>query len=168
VIEYIYMRKIVIGVMGPGDNATQKNLENAFEIGKLIALEDWITLSGGRKQGVINAASKGAKSVNGLTIAIIPTKDNENTTEFADIAIITEMGSARNNINVLSSNVVVACGMGAGTASEVSLALKARKHVVLLTDNEDADNFFKKLDKERIHIAKSPSEVINILKSLII
>jgi uncharacterized protein (TIGR00725 family) len=164
----MYMRKIIIGVMGPGDKASQKDMDNAFEIGKLIAQEKWVLLSGGRKQGVMNAASKGAKSANGLTIGIIPTKDNENTTEFADITIITGMGSARNNINVLSSNVVIACGMGAGAASEVALALKAKKHIILLTDNEEAKVFFQKLDKEHIHLANNPKEVMSITKTLIV
>jgi hypothetical protein len=42
------------------------------------------------------------------------------------------MGSARNNINVLSSDVVIACAGGAGTISEVALALKAGRSVVVL------------------------------------
>lgn len=162
------MRKVVIGVMGPGDKATQKEIDNAYEIGKLIAQEQWILLSGGRKQGVMDAASKGAKSANGLTIGIIPTKDNDNTTDYADIAIITGMGSARNAINVLSSDVVVACGMGAGTASEVALALKAQKEVILLTDSEEAKVFFQKIGKELIHIADNPHQVISIIKTLIV
>lgn len=47
-------------------------------------------------------------------------------TQAVDIPIVTGMGSARNNINALSSNVLVAVGMGPGTASEVALALKVR------------------------------------------
>ncbi len=162
------MRKVVIGVMGPGNEASQKDMDNAFEIGKLIAQEKWVLLSGGRKHGVMHAASKGAKSAGGLTIGIIPTKDNEDTSEYADIAIITGMGGARNNINVLSSDVVIACGMGAGTASEVALALKAQKHVVLLTDDEEAKVFFQKLGKKLIHIATNPQNVLSIIKTLIV
>ncbi len=44
-----------------------------------------------------------------------------------DIPILTDVGEACNNINVLSSRVVFACGMEAGTASEVALALKAKE-----------------------------------------
>lgn len=39
---------------------------------------------------------------------------------------------------VLSSTVVVAVGMGPGTASEVALALKAGKPVVLLASTDEA------------------------------
>jgi hypothetical protein len=42
------------------------------------------------------------------------------------------MGDARNAINVLSSDVVIALPGGAGTLSEVALALKAGKTVVAL------------------------------------
>ena len=62
------MRKVIIGVMGPGDRATAVDLENAYQLGKLIAKEGWALLTGGRKAGVMDAASKGAKAAGGLTI----------------------------------------------------------------------------------------------------
>ena len=55
--------------------------------------------------------SKGARVAKGLTIGILPTKDRAFISEAVDIPIITDMGSARNNINVLSSDVVIACGV---------------------------------------------------------
>ena len=42
------------------------------------------------------------------------------------------MGDARNAVNVLSSDVVVAMRGGAGTLSEVALALKAGRTVIAL------------------------------------
>ena len=47
------------------------------------------------------------------------------------------MGSARNCINVLSSQVVVACPGGMGTLSEIALALKYSKPVILLNYEEE-------------------------------
>ncbi|MBV8883772.1 MAG: cytochrome, partial [Chroococcidiopsidaceae cyanobacterium CP_BM_RX_35] len=85
------MRKIIVGVMGPGDNATATDLKNARELGQLIALQGWVLLTGGRNVGVMDAASAGAKAANGLTIGILP--DRTNTISAAvDIAIITDMG----------------------------------------------------------------------------
>ena len=162
------MRKIVIGVMGPGESATESDVENASELGKLIAREGWVLLSGGRDTGVMDAVNKGAKEAGGLTVGIIPTNNNENTSKFVDIAIITGMGSARNNINVLSSEVVIVCGIGTGTASEAALALKAKKNVVLLTDNIDAKLFFQKLGKEKVMVAESPKDAIELAKSIIL
>jgi len=68
------VKKIIIGVMGPGNNASEKDKENAFTLGQMIAEKDWILLTGGRHAGVMDASSKGAKDKNGLTIGIIPTK----------------------------------------------------------------------------------------------
>lgn len=153
--------------MGPGDGALESDITNAFELGKRIAQQGWILLSGGRKQGVMHAVSEGAKSAGGLTIGIIPTTDNNNTSDAVDIAIITGMGSARNNINVLSSDVVIACGMGAGTASEVALALKAKKQVILLTENQKSIDFFQTIGKDKVHIATTSEEAIGIAQKLI-
>jgi hypothetical protein len=77
------------------------------------------------------------------------------------------MGNARNNINVLSSNVVIACGMGAGTASEVALALKGNKQVILLTDSEESKLFFRSLSADNIFIAKTAKAAIKIVKELL-
>jgi len=38
------MRKIIIGIMGPGANATAIDLENAAQLGKLIALSGWVQI----------------------------------------------------------------------------------------------------------------------------
>jgi hypothetical protein len=61
-----------------------------------------------------------------------------------DVAIFTGMGDARNVVNVLSSDVVIACGIeGPGTASEVALALKSGRPTVLLGASPDASTFFR-------------------------
>ena len=68
-----------------------------------------------------------------------------------DVPIITEMGSGRNNINVLTSHVVVACGLsGSGTVSEVALAVKAGKPVILVEASPADVTFFRKLDKRLV------------------
>ncbi len=154
------MRKIIVGVMGPGAGATAADLQNAYELGKLIAQQGWVLLTGGRNVGVMEGASLGAKAANGLTIGILPTDDTNAISEAVDIAIITDMGDARNNINVLSSDVVIACGMSAGTASEVALALKSNKKVILLNDDEESKVFFKKMSSENVYIVASAGEAI--------
>ena len=161
------MHKIVIGVMGPGNAATTQNVEYAYELGKLIAQENWVLLNGGRNIGVMDAVNKGAKEANGLTVGIMPTNEPDTFSEYVDIVIITDMKSARNNINVISSKVVVACGMGAGTASEIALALKTKKKVILLNIDEEDQNFFKKIGKDKIISANTPQETIEIIKGLL-
>ncbi|HEY9848184.1 MAG TPA: TIGR00725 family protein [Leptolyngbyaceae cyanobacterium] len=161
------MKKIIIGVMGPGDNATPSDLQNAYVLGKLIAKEGWVLLTGGRNAGVMDAASKGAKAANGLTIGILPGNDPSNLSEAVDIAIVTDLGNARNNINVLSSDVVIACGMGAGTASEVALALKSNKKVILLNDSEESKAFFRSLLKDNVFMVGNSQEAIGIAKEIV-
>lgn len=156
------MRKVIIGVMGPGDNATPTDLHNAYELGKLIAQQGWVLLTGGRSVGVMDAASQGAKSANGLTIGILPEDDELGISEAVDIAIFTDMGNARNNINVLSCDVVIACGMGAGTASEIALALKGNKKVILLSDDEESKVFFQKLSPENVYVVDSVGDAMSV------
>lgn len=158
------MIKTVIGVMGPGNGATTNNLDNAYELGKYIAQENWILLTGGRNMGVMDAANRGAKDANGITLGILPDETETGVSEAVDIAIFTGMGNARNNINVLSSHAIVACGIGAGTTSEIALALKADKPVILLNKDEACRVFFQKLSKERIAIADTPEAAIDAIK----
>src|SRR5688500_13303751 len=73
------MRKTILGVMGPGSDAPQSAIDAAYALGRLIALEGWVLLSGGRKPGAMGAANAGAKSANGLTVGILPAEDNEDT-----------------------------------------------------------------------------------------
>ena len=161
------MRKIMIGVMGPGAGASKVDRRNAYELGKLIAQEGWVLLTGGRNVGVMDAANLGAKAVNGLTVGILPNADDRGVSEAVDIAIVTDMGSARNNINVLSSDVVVACGLGVGTTSEVALALKANKKVILLTENQEGQLFFKSLSAENLLVAKTPLSAVEMIKQVL-
>lgn len=154
------MRKILIGVMGPGSGATLADLKHAYQLGQEIAQAGWILLTGGRNVGVMEAANQGAKAAGGLTIGILPTDHLQGISQGVDIAILTDMGSARNNINVLSSQVIIACGMGAGTASEIALALKANKPVILLNANLTSQRFFKDLSQTRIFVVNNVEEAI--------
>jgi uncharacterized protein (TIGR00725 family) len=117
------MSRVVIGVMGPGDDAQEPVLSYAQELGRRVAEEGWVVLSGGRDCGVMDAVSRAAHDAGGLTVGILPGPGRDGMSDGVDIPIVTGMGSARNNINVLSSDVVVACGISSGTASEIALAI---------------------------------------------
>lgn len=153
--------------MGVGDKATSNDLANAYKLGRTIAQQGWILLTGGRKAGVMDAASQGAKSVDGLTIGILPGKDDGGISEAVDIAIFTDMGNARNNINVLSSDVIIACGIGAGTVSEIALALKSHKKVILLNQDEESKVFFKKLSPDNVYIVENVEAAISKVKVIL-
>ncbi|MHB0971925.1 MAG: SLOG cluster 4 domain-containing protein [Thermoanaerobaculia bacterium] len=139
-------RRIVIGIVGAGENVASADRENAESLGAAIAREGWVLLTGGRPAGIMAAAARGAKSVPGsLTVGVLPSERGGEGDD-VDLAIYTGMGNARNMINVLTSDAVVACGVtGPGTASEVALALKVGKPVILLGASDEARAFFRKL-----------------------
>lgn len=161
------MSKVIIGIMGPGDVASQKDINHAHELGQLIAEQDWVLLTGGRNAGVMNAASKGAKRSSGLTVGILPSENKDSMSEFVDIPICTGMGSARNNINILSSDVVIACGSGAGTISEIMLSLKANKPLLLLNPSENLVQLSDELPYPTPTIASSPQKAIDLIHQII-
>ena len=136
------MSMTVVGVMGPGEDAANEDVRLAYELGGLIAQQGWILLTGGRGVGVMDAASQGAKAARGTVIGILPGTDAQGMSAAVDIPIITGMQEARNNINVLSSRVLFFIGMNAGTASELALAMKAGRPVILVRQPEDVVRVF--------------------------
>ena len=160
-------QKTIIGVMGPGENASPDENEMAYELGKEIATQGWITLTGGRSFGIMDAALKGASEAGGLTIGVVPGDNDKNSSDHAQIKIVTSMGSGRNYISVLSSHVIVVLGMASGTASEVALALKSRKKVILLNQDEITIRFFKNLGTYNVLVTKTVSETIQSIKQYV-
>ena len=123
--------RTVVGVMG-GAVIAEDVIERAYEVGRLIAEHGWVLLNGGRNAGVMEASARGASEAGGLVVGILPADTTTGVAPAVDIAIPTGMGDARNAINVLASHVVVALPGGPGTVSEIALALKAGRSVVLI------------------------------------
>lgn len=161
------MSKTIIGVMGPGSGAEKRDKVLAFELGSRIAQKNWVLLTGGRNVGVMHEASRGAKSAGGLTVGVLPTAELTGISEFVDIPIRTGMGSARNNINVLSSDVVVACGAGLGTISEIVLAYKAGKPVILLNQSQETIRLMKKQIPGELRICTTSDDVIKTIEEIV-
>jgi uncharacterized protein (TIGR00725 family) len=155
----------IIGVMGAGDNAAESAVRHAYTLGQLIAREGWILLNGGRNCGVMDASARGAKEAGGLTVGVLPDADTRRTSAYIDIPILTGLGSGRNNINVLSSDVVIACRGGAGTLSEIALALKAKKPVILV--DFDLGNMFDPDECVHLSYVDTPEEAIELVKHLL-
>ena len=125
------MRRAVIGVMG-GAQVSDEVAGQARELGRLIAGRGWVLLNGGRDVGVMAASAAGAREAGGTVIGILPGRDTGGASPDLDVAIVTGLGDGRNIVNILSSDVVIACPGGAGTLSEVALALKNERPVILL------------------------------------
>jgi uncharacterized protein (TIGR00725 family) len=155
--------------MGAGEPSPLQR-HAAQRMGRLIAEAGWILLTGGRPAGVMDAAGAGAREVPGsLTLGILPGGPEDAVSPHVDLAVFTGMGDARNVINVLSSDVVVACGVeGPGTAAEVALALKARRPIILLGAPAGVVEFYRPLDPEGLlHHAATPEAAITLIRALL-
>lgn len=117
-----------IGVMGPS-KCSDRARQLALEVGSLIARGGGILICGGGS-GVMEAAARGAKEAGGLTVGILPGVSAGDANPYIDVPIVTDMGNARNVINVLTSQVVIAIHGASGTLSEIALALKCGTPVV--------------------------------------
>ena len=159
-------KRPVIAVIGSGGE-NEPAVSNARDLGRSIAECGWVLITGGRDAGVMRAANGAARNAGGLTIGILPNR-NAKVSPDVDVEIVTDTGHARNNIIVLSADVVVACGVdGAGTASETALAIKNGKPVVLLGAGDDAVTFFSRIGGGRIHLASSAADVITFIKQIL-
>jgi hypothetical protein len=158
-------KKVVIGVMGGGTIA-EKDRDAAYRLGSLVARQGWILLNGGRPSGIMEASAKGARDCGETTVGILPGTDPASASEYVDIRICTGMGDARNVINILSSDVVIACPGSAGTISELAIALKSSKKVILL--NFDVGALFDQYAREGLLTrAETPEEAIESVKDFL-
>jgi len=152
--------RTVIGVMGSGRAIDEATRGLAYEIGALIAGRGWVLLTGGTGSGVMDAASRGAHEAGGLVVGVLKSDRGAEASAYLDVAIRTGMGDARNVINVLSSDVVIALAGGAGTLSEIALALKAGKTVIAL--DWDPGAALRAAGAGRLLEAISPGEAVGL------
>jgi uncharacterized protein (TIGR00725 family) len=128
-------RRPVVGVIGTGQ-ANQDVEQQARELGAAIARQGWVLVNGGRAAGVMQASAEGARSADGLVVGVLPSAGSEDPSadvaQAVDVAVFTDMGEARNNVNVLTADAIVALPGGAGTLSEAALAVENDRPLIVL------------------------------------
>lgn len=112
--------KKLIAVIGGSVIKSEEIREIAFETGKEIASRGYVLVCGGMG-GVMEEASKGAKSVGGLVVGILPGKDINDANPYIDIPIVTAISHARNAIIVRTASCIIAIDGEYGTLSEIAL-----------------------------------------------
>src|SRR5882762_2903069 len=100
-------RKPIISVIGGSNTATAEAKALAEEVGFLIARADAILVCGGLN-GVMEAASRGAKRGGGFTVGILPTGNKADANPYIDLPIATAMSTARNLVIVRTADAIVA------------------------------------------------------------
>jgi uncharacterized protein (TIGR00725 family) len=160
------MRPPALAIVGPGDTASSDHLRHAEALGSLAAAEGWTIITGGVASGVMEAASRGARSAGGLTVGILPAAHDHDASPALSVALVTGMGQARNNIIVLSSAAVAVCGMSPGTAAEVAIAVRARRPIVFIAADAATRAFVEQLGPaQQIRFADSPEDAVAIRRA---
>src|SRR5690606_32400815 len=99
-----------------------------------LAIESGFRLVRGGRDGVMAAASRGAKAASswreGDVIGTLPGYERPQANPFVDLAIPTGLDIARNVALVASPDVVVAIAGGSGTLSEIAIAWQLGKPVI--------------------------------------
>jgi len=119
----------VLAVLGAGD-ADADELDVARRIGGMAARAGWVVATGGGP-GAMEAACRGAAEAGGLTLGVLPTDRPAGgyPNPWVAVPVYTGAGYARNAFLVLTADVCVAVGGGAGTLSEIALACKSGTEV---------------------------------------
>ena len=118
----------VIAIIG-GRKTGKLLLKEAEEVGRLLAERGAILMSGGLN-GVMEAASKGAKAAGGLTVGILPQEHKEEANKYIDVPVATGLGIGRNIIIARTADALIAVVGEYGTLSEIAFALQMEKPVI--------------------------------------
>jgi len=120
--------KPIIAVIG-GSAPTSQEVATAEAVGRELAGAGAVLICGGGG-GVMEAACRGAKSADGLTVGILPGTSRGEANLYLDIPIVTGIGEARNAIITRTAQAVIAIGGSYGTLSEIAFALSFGTPVV--------------------------------------
>jgi len=120
----------------------------------------------------MEAALKGAKEADGLTLAILPWENIKKVNDYADVVVATGIGWSRNSINLSSCDGAIIVGGGAGTLNEASYAYMLSKPIVALassggTAKKLAGTYLDVRKTERIFSAENTLEAVNKILDII-
>lgn len=160
----------VCGSDGTDENLSGYALETAEDVGKYIAQKGYILVCGGRG-GIMEAACRGAKKFNGITVGILPGLKEE-ANEFVDIPIATGLGIKRNFLVANASDAIIAIGGRWGTLSEISYSMIFKKPLIMIkgtggsVDKIIEDNFLQNIEST-YYIVNSARDAIEKVYELI-
>lgn len=119
-----------IGVIGAG--AADPELEARAEVvGRRIARAGAVLVNGGGG-GVMAASARGAAAEGGLTVGLLQGDEPDAGNPWLTLPLATGMGQGRNLLVVRAAEALVVVGGAWGTLSEIALARKVRRPVVVL------------------------------------
>ncbi len=162
------MRKKQVVVIGSSEEESFR--EESRRIGRFIAENDMVLITGGRG-GIMESVSRGAYENGGTVIGILPGESLEEANPYCTAVVPTGIGFARNSVNILSGDVIIAIGGKSGTMSELAYAWMYRKPVICCTFARGWSSQFPEVRVDnragsKIYIAETVDMVREFLKEL--
>ncbi len=170
--------KLKIGVMGSATGKlSQKHRRLAFDLGRVIAEEGCITITGACP-GLPLESAKGASSAGGLVVGISPglsewehVNKYHSPVKYHDVLIFTGSGlMGREVVNIRSSDIVVIVGGRSGTLGEFSIAYDEGKLIGILqgtggitTEIKNIVNIVRKRTGAKLIYGVDPQELVKEL-----
>jgi hypothetical protein len=167
-VTVLLPRKVQITVIGNNENGTTPELVKiAYDTGLEIAKSGSVLITGGL-EGVMKAASHGAKDGGGFVIGIIPQNDFSFANEYCDVVVPTGMGLARDFLTALSGDGIIVIGGGSGTLSETCAAYMHKKPIVAIKTSggvaeKYADTYLDHRKNVLITGVSSPKEAVKVI-----
>ncbi len=131
------MARRQIAVVGTSSSSSETDAL-ARALGYALAQADCVVVCGGLG-GVMTAVCEGVAEAGGLSVGILPGESREAANEAVGVVVATGIGHARNLAVVASGDAVIAVGGDWGTASEIALARKLGRRVVVLGGSAPLD-----------------------------
>ena len=131
----------------------------AEEVGRLLAARGATVVCGGLG-GVMEAVARGAREAGGTTIGILPGDTRHDANPWIQHAVATGIGHGRNLAVAASGDALIAVGGSWGTLSEIALARRLGRPVVVLGDGPAVSG-------EGIVAAETPGEAVELALRLV-
>lgn len=138
------IKKLQIAIIGSagseeypsGQGIKDEQLKSAEKIGQLLAQKNCIVVTGG-KGGIMEAAARGAKLSNGITVGVISGNKRFTSNKFTDIEVLTASNSQGLDEFIIVSMVdaLIVLGGGAGTLQEITIAYRNSKPIISMENS---------------------------------
>lgn len=131
------MKKYQIAIIGyagleeypRGTEIDSKVFEYAYELGKLIASQGWIVITGG-KSGVMEMANKGCKEADGISVGVVTGNKRFTSNNYVDVEVIPGTLNCGEEMTLVTmADVVIILGGGMGTLQELTIAYRQSKPI---------------------------------------